>query len=167
MREVIARLFKRLNRKEVEREVASELRFHLESLIEEYLRRGMTLAEAEEATLKRFGDIEPIKDQCVAIRRRSHPFMRAVKSFLIAVFLFGVLARIFSADIYDRQVGNMLMMIAALGRLLIHARGLSLSSFIPKNETSSPLRLSADGRISIPVKDRKELTPLERVIADE
>jgi hypothetical protein len=167
MTEVIARLFKRLNRKEVEREVASEFRFHLESLLQDHLRRGMTLEEAEDATLKRFGDIEPVKNQCVAIKRRSHPFMRAMKSCLIAVFLVGVLARIFGADIYDRQVGNMLMMIAALGRLLIHARGLSLSSFIPKNETSSPLRLSGDGHISISVKGRKELTPLERVIADE
>lgn len=167
MADVITRLFKRFDHKELEREVASELRFHLESLTQEHLRQGMTLEEAEDATLKRFGDIEPIKNQCVEISRRSHPLMRALKSFLIVVFLAGVLARIFSTDIYDRQVGNMLIVIAALSRLLIYVRSLNLSSFISKNETLAPLRLNDDGRISITVKGQRALTPVERVISDE
>jgi hypothetical protein len=167
MADVIARFLKSFDHKEVEREVASELLFHLEALTQEHLRRGMTLQEAECEASKRFGDIERIKNQCVEISRRRRPFMRALKSFLVVVFLAGVLARIFSTDIYGRQVGDMLIVIAALGRLLIYVRGLSLPGFISKEETLSPLRLSEDGHIPIWVKDRRELTPVERVISDE
>lgn len=162
-----ARLFKRSDRRNVEREVENELRLHLELLTEENLRRGMTLAEAEREASRRFGNVERIKDQCVEISRRSRPLMRVLKSFLIVVFLTGVLARISGTDIYGTQIGNMLMIIGALGGLLLHLRGLRFTGFVPKDEDSSPLGLGDIGRMPFASNDRKEFTPLERVIGDD
>jgi hypothetical protein len=54
----------------VRREIDDELRFHLELLTEENLRQDMSLAEAQAAALKRFGDVNQIKDQCAEISRR-------------------------------------------------------------------------------------------------
>jgi hypothetical protein len=162
-----ARLFKRFDRRNVEREVESELHFHLELLIEENLRQGMTLEEAEGAASKRFGNIERIKNQCVEISKRSRPLMRVLKSFLVVVFLTGVLVRFSSADIYVAQTGNMLMIIPALGSLLLYLRDLRFSSFASKDEDLSPLGLSAIGQAPLAANDRKEFTPLERVISDD
>lgn len=164
MRTKIARLFKRFNRRNVEREVENELRFHLELLTEANLRRGMTLKEAEEEAAKRFGNVERIKNQCVEISERSCPLMRVLKSFLLVVFLGGVLARIFSLDIYGKQIGNMLMAIAALGGLLLYVRGLRPFSVVPTNENSSPLGLSGVEQTPFEINSR---TPLERIIADD
>jgi hypothetical protein len=128
----------------------------------------MTLKEAEEEAAKRFGDVERIKNQCVEISERSCPSMRVLKSFLIVVFLGGVLARIFSADIYGKQSGNMLMAIAALGGLLLYIRGLRPLSFAaPTNENSSPLGLSDAEQTPLATKNQKKSTPLERIIADD
>ena len=168
MKTMKVRLFERSNRRSAEHEVENELRFHLELLIEEYLHQGMTLEEAEEEASKRFGNVERIKNQCVEISKRSRPLMRVLKSFLIVVFLTGVLARISSADIYVKQTGNMLMIIAPLSWLLLYLRGLRFSSFVPKNENSSPLLgLSDTGQIPFAANDRKEFTPLERIINDD
>ena len=168
MKTIIARLFKRFNRRDVEREVENELRFHLELLTEANLQRGMTLKEAQEEASKRFGNVERIKNQCVEINERSYPSMRVLKFFLIVVFLGGVLARISSADIYGKQIGNMLMAIAALGGLLLYIRGLRALSFAaPTNENPSPLGLSGDEQTPFEINNRQKSTPLERIIADD
>ncbi len=167
MEDVMARLLRCLDRKNLHREVEEELHFHLELQIQEHLRQGRTLEEAKDEAFKRFGNVERVKNQCVIISRRSQPFMRALKSFLIVVFLVGVLARIFSADIYGRQIGNMLMVIAAFSRLLLYVRVLSLSSFSPKSEPSLPLGLSSDEQLAIAVKDRRAFRPVERATSDE
>lgn len=165
---MIARFFKPFNRRNVEREVESELRFHLELLTEANLQRGMTLKEAEEAAAKRFGNVERIKNQCVEIGERSRPFMRVLKSFLIVVFLGGVSTRICSADIYGKQIGNMLMAIAALSGLLLYVRGLRQLSFAaPANENPSPLGLSGARQTPFAANNREKSTPLERIIADD
>lgn len=167
MKTMSARLFKLFNRRRVEREVENELRFHLELLTEENLRRGMTPEEAEEQALKRFGNFGRIKNQCVEISKRSGPFMRIFKSFLIVIFLAGVSARITSADIYGKQIGNMLMTIAALGGLLAYLRGLRFSGFVAEAQNSSPLGLNGGEQMFATANDRQESTPLERIINDE
>ncbi|MBV8728674.1 MAG: hypothetical protein JO336_02580 [Acidobacteriia bacterium] len=42
----------------------AEMRFHLESQIAEYVRQGMTPAEAELRARREFGPIELAKDEC-------------------------------------------------------------------------------------------------------
>jgi hypothetical protein len=87
MKAGIESLFKRFDSQRAEREIDEELRFHLELLTEALQQQDMSLAEAKDAALNRFGNLEQIKDQCVVISRRNHPSIRALKSFLILVFL--------------------------------------------------------------------------------
>ena len=46
------------------REIDEELRFHLERLTEENLRLEMSLDQAQDAALKRFGNVYKIKTEC-------------------------------------------------------------------------------------------------------
>jgi len=163
----IGRLFKCLDREQFKREIEEELHFHLELLTQEHFEPEMSLAKAKAAALKRFGNVELIKDQCVEISRRSHRSIRALKAFLILVFLVGVLVRIFSTELHVMHVGDTLIAVAVMSRLFLYVRGLNPSSFRSKHETSSPLMLSENAQTSIRPYDHRKLTPVERVIADK
>lgn len=161
------RLFKRFHNEQIKGEVEEELRFHLELLTEALMQQDMPREQANAAALERFGNVEQIKDQCVEISRRNHPTIRALKSFLILVFLVGVLVRVFSTEIHLTHVGDILIAVGILGRLLVYVRGLNPSSFLSKPETSSPLMLNENGQASIAVYDQRKRTPVERVISDK
>jgi hypothetical protein len=167
MKAVKGCLFKPINRAEIGREVDEELRFHLELLTQDNLHLDLPLAEARAAALKRFGDVEQIKDECVEISSRRHPLMLALKSFLILVFLAGVLLRVLVAEYQVKHCGDILMAVGVLGRLLLYARGLKPSSSLSKPETSSPLRLIDQSQTSIAAYDQRKHTPVERVIFDK
>src|SRR3989475_11669134 len=53
----------------VEQELAEELRFHLEKLIEEKATKGMAREEARYAALRELGGVEQIKEECRDMRR--------------------------------------------------------------------------------------------------
>jgi len=161
------RLFKRFDREQIEGEVEEELRFHIDLLTQEHLRQELPLAEAKDAALRRFGNVEQIKDQCVEISRSGHPLTRTLKAFLISLFLIGVLARVLSTEIHFMRIGDLLIFVAILGRLLIYVRGLNPSSFRAEPETSSPLMLTDRSQISTTTYDHRRLTPVERVISDK
>jgi hypothetical protein len=167
MKGVKERLFKPLNRAEIGREIEEELSLHLELLTQEHLQLDLPLAEAKAAALKRFGDVEQIKDQCVEISRRSHPSIRSLKFFLILIFLVGVLVRIFSPEYHLTRMGDILIAVGILGRMLLYVRGLSPSSFLSKPETSSPLMLNENGQETIAAYDPGKRTPVERIIFDK
>jgi predicted permease len=57
------RLTSLLRRQRYERELDSELRFHLDMLAERNLRAGMTQEEARRAALRAFGEIDRVKDE--------------------------------------------------------------------------------------------------------
>jgi hypothetical protein len=166
MKAVTGSLFKRIDGKAIERDVEEELRFHLESLTEE-LQQDMSLAEAKNAALKRFGDVQQIKDECVEISTNSHPLMRALKSFLIALFLLGVLVRVYGTTIQVVRVGDILIVIAILSRLFLYVRGLNPSSFRSKSEASLSLKLNDRAQGLISNGRHGSLSPVERVIADK
>ena len=140
MKAVIARLLHRFDRDVIERQIEEELQFHLELLTEQHLHQEMSLAEAKDAALKRFGNVEQIKDQCVEISRNNRPVIRALKAFLIVVFVVGVLLRV-STEFPITRVGDVLIAIAVLGRLFFYVRGLNPSRFTSRDEPSSPLML--------------------------
>ena len=167
MKAVNGRLFNRFASEQIKGEVEAELRFHLELLTEALLQQDMSSEEANAAALGRFGNVEQIKDQCVEISTRSNPLMRALKSFLILVFLVGVLVRVFSTEFHVLHVGAILIAVGVLGRLLVYVRGLNPSSFLSRPETSSPLMLNENGQASIVAYDRRKRTPVERVISDQ
>lgn len=143
MRDLTRNLFNRTDSEAIEREVEEELRFHLELLTEQHLQNADTLEEARAAALRRFGDVEEVKDLCVEISKRRRPFIRALKSFLILTFLAGVLVRIFGTELSVDRVGHMLMIIGVMGRLFLYVRDSKPTGFRPKSDTSSPLRLNS------------------------
>ena len=163
MKTVKGHIFKRFDTHEAEREIDEELRFHLELLTEALQQQNISLAEARDAALKHFGNIEQIRDQCVEIGRRNHPSVRAGKSFLILVFLVGVLVRVFSTEYHVLHVGDILIAVGILGRLLLYVRGLTPSSFLSKPETSSPLMLNEYGRQSFVACDQSMRTPVNGI----
>jgi hypothetical protein len=167
MKAVNGHLFKRFDSEQIRGELEEELRFHLELLTEALLQQDMSQEEANAAALRRFGNVDQIRSQCVQISRRNRPVIRALKSFLILVFLMGVLVRIFSPEYHVTHVGDILIAVGILGRLLVYVRGLNPSSFLSKPETSSPLMLNANGQASITAYDRRKRTPVERVIFDK
>ena len=157
-------LLHRLDPEQTRREIDEELRFHLDLLTDEHVQRSMSFEEAREAALSRFGNIKEVRDQCAQIRREWHPLIRALKLFLVVVFLSGVFIRIFAPEFHVTRVGDILMAVGLLGRLWLYVRGLVPSSFISKSEESSPLRLRDDVQSLIAVYDQKKHTPVERVI---
>jgi hypothetical protein len=157
------RLLKPIDSQTIEREIEEEFRFHLEMLTLEHLQKHMSLAEAEDAARNRFGNVEQIKDQCVEISKNAHPLIRALKSFVIVVFLAGVLLRVFSTELHLVRVGDILIFIAVLSRLFVYVRGLNPSSF--RSTSEAPLILNEKSRAPINACDNGSLTPIERVIA--
>jgi hypothetical protein len=165
MMKAITRLFHRFDREVIEHQIEEELRFHLELLTEHHLQQDMSLSDAKDAALKRFGNVEQIKDQCVDISSSNRPLTRVLKSFLILVFLVGVLVRVFSTELGFRHLGDILIVLAVSGRLFFYVRALNPSRFTSKDESSSPLMLN-DGLASFATYDQRKRTPLERVISD-
>lgn len=165
MKAAITRLLHRFDREVIERQIEEELRFHLDRLTEQHLQQDMSLAKAKDAALERFGNIEQIKDQCVEISRRNRPVIRALRFFLILVFLVGVLVRVFSTELGVTRAGDVLIAIALLGRLFFYVRGMNPSRFTSIDDRSSPLMLN-DGLVSFTTYDQRKRTPLERVISD-
>lgn len=157
-------LIHRFDPDQTRREIDEELRFHIELLTDEQCLRDVPFAEAREAALKRFGNVEQIKNECVEISRRRHPAIRLLKSFLLLVFLSGVLVRVFSPEYNLTRVGGILMAVGILGRLWLYVRFLNPSKFLSKADDSSPLKLN-DSQTSFTAYDQRKRTPVERVIS--
>lgn len=157
-------LIHRFDPEQTRREIDEELRFHIDLLTDEHRLLDMPLAEARDAALRRFGNVEQIKHECVEISRRRHPAVRLLKSFLLLVFLTGVLVRIFSPEYHLTRVGDVLMAVSVLSRLWLYVRGLNPSRFLSKANDPSPLKLN-DSQISFTAYDERARTPVERVIS--
>jgi hypothetical protein len=142
MKDLTRRLFRPITSEAIEREVDEELRFHLDLLTEQNLQQSDTSVEARAAALRRFGNVEQVKEECVEISKRSRPFTRALKSLFVLIVLAGILVRIFGDEFHIDRVGTLLIAIGAMGRLFMYVRGLNPAGFRPKADASSPLRLN-------------------------
>ena len=137
MKIALRNLLMRPNRKKTAFEVEEELQFHIEMLECKYARQGMSDAHAKAAALRRFGNFERVKKQCVDISRRSSLFRRVLTTSSIFIALTGLSIYILGSDYKVARIGSMLIVIAIFGRLLLYVRGLSPSTFLPgTNETS-------------------------------
>ncbi|MFN2511812.1 MAG: permease prefix domain 1-containing protein [Pyrinomonadaceae bacterium] len=167
MKGAMGRLLRRFGNEETTREIDEELRFHLELLTRSYLQQGMSPAEAREAAVRRFGNVERIKGKCLAISRRHQPFVVALKSFLVFMFLAGIWVRMRSTDLDTRHLGGLLIAVPILSRLFLYVRDLNPSTSLSKPETVSPLRLNEDAQPLFKSYDQGMLTPVERLISDK
>ena len=75
------RLRSRFWRARVEDEVDSELSFHVEMRARELVERGMSPAEAREAAIRRFGDIDRVNATCRALGKQRDHDMRRTEYF--------------------------------------------------------------------------------------
>ena len=167
MKAVIRRLLRRFDDEEHKREIEEEFRFHLDLLTQKHLHQDMPLAEANEAALERFGDVEQIKHECLEISRRSHSLMPVVKFLLFVVFVVGVLVRVNSTHVNVSHFGDLLMIVSGLCRVFLHVRGLKPSLFLSEHQTKSPLMLNETGQPPFTVYDHRKLTPVERIISQK
>jgi len=62
LRIILHRLLGLFLRRKFERELEDEIRAHLEMQIEDYLRQGMSLEEAERGARLKFGGVEQVKE---------------------------------------------------------------------------------------------------------
>ena len=161
---VVTGLFRRLDSGRAQREVDEELQFHLDLLTEELCRQDMPRDEAQATALKRFGNLEQIRDECVRISRRNHPAVSALKWFFGFVFVSGVLVRVFSLEFHLTRVGDILMTVGVLSRLLLYLRVMTRSQYVSKPDDSSLIKLN-DSRMSFTAYDQRMRTPVERVIS--
>jgi hypothetical protein len=137
MKTVITNLLMRTNRKVTAFEVEEELQFHIEMLERKFTQNGMNAAEAKAAALRRFGNFDRVKHQCVGIRGRNSLLRRVFKVSSILIGLTGLAIQILSSDYRVARIGVTLMMIAISGRLLLYVRGLIPSTILPRvNERS-------------------------------
>ena len=143
MKDLKRRLFSPAGSEAIEREVEEELQFHLDLLTEQHLQHTDSFEEARACALRRFGNVEQVKDECVEIGKRNRAFVRALKSFFVLLFLAGILVRIFSDELPVDRVGQMLIAIGVMGRLFLYVRGLKPTVFRQKSDTSSPLMLNS------------------------
>lgn len=126
-----ANLLHRHHPRRIALDVDEELQFHIEILERKFMQHGMSSADAKAAALKRFGNRDRIRNQCVEIRRRGSPLRRALKAFSIVLALTGLAIHILSSDFKVARIGHALIEIAILSRLLLYVRGLSPSTFLP------------------------------------
>jgi hypothetical protein len=163
---VLIGLIRRLDSRRAEREVQEELQFHLDLLTEEHCRPNMPWEEAQATALKRFGNLEQIRDECVRIARRNQPAILALKWFFGFVFVTGVLVRVFSAEYHLTRVGDILMAVGVLSRLLLYLRGMTPSRYVSTPDESTVIKLN-DSAISLAAYDQNKRTPVERIISRE
>ena len=138
MRTALANLFKNPNRKQILFEVEDELQFHIEMLERKYVHDGMSPPAAKAAALRRFGSLEKAMKQCVYIRSRNSLLRRVLKISAILLGLTGLSIRLLSSDLRVDHIGDILIMIAIAGRLLIYVRGLSPSIFLSGTNETCP-----------------------------
>ena len=136
MKFALRNLLMRSDRGKTVFEVDEELQFHIEMLEHKYVQQGMSDARAQAAALKRFGNFERIKQQCVDIRRRSRLLQRVLKSSSILMALAGLAIHASTSDYKVARVGTMLIVIAVAGRLLLYVRGLSPWTYLSGTKTS-------------------------------
>lgn len=124
MKIALRNLLTLFNRKKTASEVNEELRFHVEMLEEKYAQQGLPDIRAKAAAVKRFGNLERIRKQCVEIRRRNSLRVRVLKSSSILIAFTGIAIRTLSSDYRVARIGTMLITIAVMGRLLLYVRNL-------------------------------------------
>jgi hypothetical protein len=145
-------------------EVDEELQFHLDLMTEELCRQSMSWEQAQATALRRFGNLEQIRNECVRIARRNHPVVLALKWLFGFLFVTGVLVRVFAVEYHVTRVGDILMAVGVLSRLLLYLRVMNPSHYISRPDDSSLIKLN-DSSLSLTAYDDRRRTPVERLIS--
>ena len=145
MKIVLSNLLISPNRNRNAFEVEEELQFHVEMLERKYTQQGLSVTDAKAAAARRFGDFERVKKQCVDISRRNSVLRRILKASSIVIALTGLVIHTVSSDYKVARIGEVLIMIAIFGRLLLYVRGLGPWPFLPGTNRTSLTDTPEDG----------------------
>jgi hypothetical protein len=152
---------------ELARDIREELEFHCEMLAEEFRGRGLSEAEVSAAAARRFGNIERVQAQCVAICKRGRTAVKLLKLLFLLSFMAGVGLRIWGPDYHVTQVGNVLMACAALGQLLVYLKINARTGLSRARHGSTLTLLDCRPSSTIEAFDEQGRTPVERLVADK
>ena len=105
------------------REIEDELLFHIEMRAHDNITAGMSPEDAVADAMRRFGDFDRIRAVCEEIRKeRLAGIMKVIKGGAWVILGCGLMLKISSTIVALRHVGDFLILIALLWRLLIHLR---------------------------------------------
>ncbi len=164
----------------VDREIEDELRFHIELRTRDNIEAGMSPEEAEADAMRRFGDFGHIRTICEEIRKEKVAgVMKVIKGIIWLMIGCGLTLKMAAAVQTLRDVGDFLIVIALLWRVLIHLRQMRPDQQRIKavEQTTSSITHtigdfstgnSADQSFNpVPAYDKDGRTPVERLLSDE
>jgi len=159
-------LLRRLDRAARQRDVEEELQLHIEMQARHYESEGLNPEDSLAKARLRFGDIDRVRDQCLQIGRHNSVGLWVQKAIFITSFILGVLIRSLDAGVSVTRIGDVLIMIAVFGGLLVTGKSIRTSHF---GRAASPLRLGllSESTSIPPAFDKAGRTPLERVTTDQ
>jgi hypothetical protein len=154
------------DRNSLRREVEAELQFHIEMQARDYEGEGLAPKESRARAELRFGDFAQVKEQCVQIGSQNSARTWAMKFLFTIAFLLGVLIRSLNSERHITRMGDVLIMVAVFGGLLLMGKRIRVGDFMPAPE---PIKLGLRrGPDPLPrAFDEKGRTPFERVQADD
>jgi hypothetical protein len=177
---ILRRLGARIRREPPDREIDDELRFHLEMRTRDNIIAGMSPEEAEADAMRRFGNFDHIRAICEEIRKECLGGILIMTKGLAWIMIGCGLTLKLAADVIAlRDVGNFLILIAILWRLLIYLREMQPSqSHVRAFEMTkvsksymiddfSAIDLKEHTIAPVPAYDKEGRTPVERLISDE
>lgn len=180
IKSILRRLGAPVRGEAAEREIEDELRFHIELRTRDNIAAGMSAEDAVADAMRRFGDFDQIRAICGEIRReRLEGVMKAVKGGAWIIFGCGLTLKLTASVVGLQNVGDFLILIALLWRLLIHLREIQPDQRrITAAEQPTLSVIGAIGDLSVsdtaedmtkpvPAYDKDGRTPVERLISDE
>src|SRR5262245_43280372 len=121
IKSILRRLGAPLRSKSTGREIEDELRFHIEMRARDNIAAGMSPEDAVADAMRRFGDFDQIRVVCEEIRKeRLAGIMKVIKGCAWVILGCGLALKMSSNIV--AVVGDFLILIALLWRLLIHLR---------------------------------------------
>src|SRR5215475_15897179 len=158
------------------REIEDELRFHIELRARDNIAAGMSPEDAVADAMRRFGNFDQIRAVCEEIRKeRLAGIMKVIKGGAWVILGCGLMLKMSSTIVALRDVGDFLILIALLWRLLIHLREMQpdrrrVKAALRERFYGGPLSVSGftvDTPKPVPTYNKDGRTPVERLISDE
>ena len=168
-----------------DQEIEDELQFHLEMRMRDNMESGLAPEQARTEALRRFGDFERVRNECYEInqeRLAGQLHLKAIKGFIWVMFGVGLTLCLASSIKSVHQVGQVLIWIAVLWRLLLYLRAMSpVRHYVPPSDNGLLVLAEppiAESRNSIdlsevksgqgiPARDQDGRTPVERLLAND
>src|SRR5262245_13613206 len=137
---------------------------------------GMPPEVAVADAMRRFGDLDQIRAVCEEIKKeRLWGIMKVIKGGAWVILGCGLMLKMSSDIVGFRDVGDFLILIALLWRLLIHLREMQpdrarVIAALRERFYGGPLSVSGfteDTPRPVPTYDKDGRTPVERLISDK